>query len=210
MEDNGIQNIVQFLRRDNIRLREDNVQLTRKANRLQRILDALQALQEVSVGLNVRTDILFLMKRILESALTSIRAEDGSLMLLDEDTNELVFVVVHGQASNKLIGYRIKSGAGIAGWVAANKESVVVQDVNEDPRFWSEVDEAFDFNTRSMICVPIIYGEDVIGVFQALNKRQGEAFTEEDLTLLGVVAQLAATAMTNMERLMETADTISA
>jgi GAF domain-containing protein len=206
MEDNGIQTIVQFLRRDNIRLREENTQLNREVNRLRRVLDALQSLQEVSVSLNVRTDVLFLMKRILESALTSIRAEDGSLMLVDEETKELVFVVVHGHVGETLVGYRIESGVGIAGWVAENKQSVIVQDVNEDPRFWSEVDEAFEFHTQSMISIPIIYGKEVLGVIQALNKRGGEQFTEEDLTLLSVVAQLAATAMTNMERIIETAD----
>lgn len=205
MVDQSTQEIVRFLQRQNIQLKRENQDLQREVQSLRGVLDALQGLQEVSAGLNMRTDVLFLMNRILESALDSIHASDGSLMLVDEETNELVFVVVYGQVGSPLLGYRIAPGVGIAGWVAQNKQSVVVQDVHRDPRFSPEVDRAFDFSTRSMISVPIIFGDDVLGVIQALNKQHGEPFNEADQTLLGVVAQIAATAMTTMSRLVEKA-----
>lgn len=203
MSDNSTHEIVRFLQRQNVQLKQENQELTREVHALRDVLSALQGLQEVSAGLNMRTDILFLMNRILESALTSILATDGSLMLLDEETGELVFVVVYGQVGKTLVGYRIAPDEGIAGWVAANKKPVIVEDVNRDPRFSPEVDEEFKFHTRSMVSVPILFGDEVLGVIQALNKKDGAYFSEADQTLLGVVAQLAATAMTTMTKLMD-------
>ena len=202
MSDNSTQEIVRFLQRQNIQLKQENQELQREVHSLRDVLEALQGLQEVSAGLNMRTDVLFLMNRILESALTSILATDGSLMLLDEETGELVFVVVYGQVGQSLLGYRIAPSEGIAGWVAKNKQPVIVEDVNRDPRFSPEVDQEFKFHTHSMVSVPILFGDDVLGVIQALNKKDGALFTEADQTLLSVVAQLAATAMTTMTRLM--------
>lgn len=205
MPDDSTQEIVRFLQRQNVQLKKENEELLREVHSLRDVLDALQGLQEVSTGLNMRTDLLFLMNRILESALTSIQATDGSLMLIDEETGELVFVVVYGLVGQSLVGYRIAPGEGIAGWVAANKQPVIIEDVNRDPRFSPEVDEEFDFNTRSMVSVPILFGDNVLGVIQGLNKKDGDFFTEANQTLLGVVAQLAATAMTTMTRLMDRA-----
>ncbi len=202
MSDNSTQEIVRFLQRQNIQLKQENQELQREVHALRDVMEALQGLQEVSAGLNMRTDVLFLMNRILESALTSILATDGSLMLLDEETGELVFVVVYGQVGKSLVGYRIAPGEGIAGWVAKHKQPVIVADVNRDPRFSPEVDQEFEFQTRSMLSVPILFGDDVLGVIQALNKKDGASFTEADQTLLSVVAQLAATAMTTMTKLM--------
>lgn len=203
MVDDSIHEVVRFLRKENVRLKRENAELRHELEEVRSVLAALQGLQEVSASLNVRTDVLFLMQRILESALTSIRAQDGSLLLVDEETEELVFVVAHGALANTLVGFRIPRGQGIAGWVAANKEAAMVQNVHRDPRFSPQVDQTFDFRTNSLLCVPIVYGRSVLGVIQALNKEEGEPFTDADLTLLGVVAQLAATAMRNMSRIIE-------
>ena len=205
MSENSTQEIVRFLQRQNVQLKQENEELTREVHSLRDVLRALKRLQEVSAGLNTRTDAFFLLNRILESALNSILATDGSLMLLDEDTGELVFVVVYGQVGQTLVGYRMAPGEGLAGWVATNREAIIVEDVNRDPRFSPEVDQEFEFSTRSMVSVPILFGDEVLGVIQALNKKDGASFTEADQTLLSVVAQLAATAMTNMTKLMDKA-----
>jgi sigma-B regulation protein RsbU (phosphoserine phosphatase) len=141
-----------------------------------------------------------LLDRILESALASISAKDGSLLLVDEETDELAFVVVLGDVREMLAGHRMALGEGIAGWVAANREPVMIGDAHFDPRFSPAVDRDFDFRTNSMLCVPIIYADNVLGVIQALNKMDGEDFNEGDLALLGVVAQLAAAAITNISK----------
>ncbi len=190
----GMRGTLRFVQQENVRLRSENQRLRDEVEALRSVLDALRALQEVSASINVHTDLLNLLDRILQSALTSIGATDGSLLLLDDNTRELVFVVVHGAVEHSLVGYRIAPGTGVAGWVAKHKEAAMVPNVQQDSRFSHTVDQTFQFQTQSLICVPIIHGGEVLGVIQALNKV-GEEFNQADLALLGVVAQLAAAAM---------------
>lgn len=205
MASEGLQDILRFVQQENVRLKQENQTLTWENQQMHQMLRGLRTLQEVSIGVNVRTDVVYLMDRILGSALQSVGSCCGSLLLMDEETGELEFVVAHGVVGPSLIGYRLAVGEGVAGWVAQHQQPVLLDDVRRDPRFSAGVDETFAFNTRSMLCVPVIYGERVLGVIQALNKNNGDAFTEADLTLFGVVAQLAAAAMTNMTQMLETA-----
>ena len=199
---NDFREVLRFVQLQNVQLKTDNEALENEVRMLRSVLDALRSLQEVSANITAQTDVMGLLDRILESALASIGAHDGSLLLVDEETGELVFVVVFGEVRDVLSGHRIALGEGIAGWVAANREAVMVGGVHFDHRFSGSVDRKFEFLTRSMLCVPIIYADNVLGVIQALNKIDGEAFNEGDLALLGVVAQLAAAAITNMSKLV--------
>ncbi len=198
---NDFRELLRFVQLQNVRLKADNEALEREVRMLRSVLDALRALQEVSASVTARTNVMGLLDRILESALASIGAHDGSLLLVDEETNELAFVVVFGEVRELLAGHRIALGEGIAGWVAANREAVMTDDVHFDPRFSSSVDQTFEFNTQSMLAVPIIYADQVLGVIQALNKLDGEKFNEGDLALLGVVSQLAGAAIVNISKL---------
>lgn len=201
MSDN-FRDLLRFVQLQNVQLKADNEALEREVKMLRDVLDALRALQEVAASVTEQTNVMGLLDRILESALASIKANAGSLLLVDEEKEELVFVVVFGDVRDTLSGHRIALGEGIAGWVAANREPVMVNDAHFDSRFSPSVDRDFDFRTRSMLCVPIIYADNVLGVIQALNKLDGEEFSEGDLALFGVVAQLAAAAITNMTKVV--------
>lgn len=203
---NDFRELLRFVQLQNVQLKADNEALVREVQMLRNVLDALRALQEVSASVTPHTNVMGLLDRILESALESIRASAGSLLLVDEETNELAFVVVLGDVRDKLIGHRMALGEGIAGWVAANRNPVMVGDAHFDSRFSPAVDDDFDFRTHSMVCVPIIYADKVLGVIQALNKLDGDEFNEGDLALLGVVAQLAAAAITNMSNAVTAVD----
>lgn len=192
--------LLRFVQLQNVQLKADNEALEREVQMLRNVLDALRALQEVATSVTEQTNVMGLLDRILGSALASIDTNAGSLLLVDEETNELVFVVVFGDVREKLTGYRMAMGEGIAGWVASNREPVIADDAHFDPRFSPIIDRDFDFRTHSMLCVPIVYADNVLGVIQALNKLDGEEFNEGDLALLGVVAQLAAAAITNISK----------
>ncbi len=195
----GPLNSQRFVQQENKRLHQENAALRQEAETLQGVLDALRALQEVSISIDANINILSLLDRILASALAVIGSNDGSLLLIDNDTDELVFVVVHGSVGEKLVNHRIPLGQGIAGWVAKNGRSVIIPNVRADPRFSAAVDRNFGFNTRSLLCVPINLVHRTMGVIQAVNKSDGEEFNRADLNLLGVVAQLAATALSRAE-----------
>lgn len=194
-----IRETLRFLQQENIRLQRENQELHEELITLREVVDSLRALQEITARIDVNTNVLHLLERILQSALVSIRASDGSLLLVDDETQELAFVVVYGAVRESLKGYRMPMGEGIAGWVAEHAEPAIIQNARLDPRFSEQVDQSFHFHTHSMICVPIVSGSKVVGVIQALNKANNEEFNRTDLTLLGVVAQLAATAITKAE-----------
>lgn len=190
---------LQFLQSENNRLKDEVEELQEEVVQLRLKLRALRTLQEASMNITPNTNIIALLERVLQSALLSIGASDGSLMLVDAEKQELVFAVVHGQVKNSLVGHRLPLGSGIAGWVAANREPLVIEDVQRDPRFSAEVDQSFRFQTRSMVCVPVLDDERVMGVLQAINKFEERAFNQSDLATMCVAAQLATTAIARAE-----------
>ena len=190
---------IRFLQLENARLTEENRDLREEVETLRQVLDAMIVLQDLSNSITSKTNILGLLDRILESSLKAINASAGSLILIDEDTHDLVFTVVHGSARETLVNYRLPRGTGIAGWVAQHVEPVVIPNARLDPRFSWTVDNLFHFETRTMMCVPIATSNRVVGVLTALNKNNNKEFTSIDLALFAVVAQLAATAMERAE-----------
>ncbi len=194
---------VRFLQLEVGRLRDENRELKEELALLRSSVRALNTLQDIIQRLTPETDIIPYLDDVLGSALAVLRASDGSLLLLDEDSGELVFVVVHGEARDRLTGYRLPPGRGIAGWVAARKKPLIVRDVRSDPRFYAQIDETFGFVTRSLACVPLLDEERVLGVIEAVNKVSDRDFSDEDQDLLLLLAQLASVAITRAESFQE-------
>jgi GAF domain-containing protein len=195
---------VHLLQQEISRLRDENRDLKEEVALLRSSVRALSALEDVIQRLTPSTNVIRLLDDLLASALAVVGAEDGSLILVDDETDELVFAVVRGVMRQRLTGYRIPRRQGIAGWVAENRTPVMVRDARTDPRFSPAVDERFEFLTRSMACVALVDGERVLGVIEALNKSAKRDFTETDRDLLTVVAQLAAVAIRRAESFAET------
>ena len=196
-----------FLREEVKRLTDENRDL-RDAMRAQtESVRAIALLYHESQKISADTDILHLLSHILDVSLAVLKASDGSLLLQDDATGELAFAVVRGKVADRLTGYRLPKGAGIAGWVVEHLEPQVILDVRHDTRFYPLVDEAFGITTRSMVCVPVYLDNGrVLGVIEILNKMSDREFTQDDLNLMLIVAQLAATAMRRAERVSEEAE----
>ena len=193
------QDAVRSLQLEAARLRDENRALKDDLAALRGAVRGLDGLHDVIQRIHPGVDILQLMDDLLASALAVVGASDGSLLLLDEETNELVFAVVRGQARERLRGYRLPPGRGIDGWVAANRQAQVVHDVRADPRFFPDVDETFGFETHTLACVPLLDGDRVLGVIEALNKATARGFLPQDHDLLLVVALLASVALRRAE-----------
>lgn len=187
------------------RLRDDTRNLRDELSALRASVHALAALQDIVPRMTPGQDVVPLLDDVLASALAVVGANDGSLMLLDEDTGELVLAVVQGMGRDRLTGYRLPAGHGIAGWVAKNRTAQLVRDVQKDPRFYPTVDETFGFQTRMLAAVPLLDGDRVLGVIEAINKTSDREFTAEDYDLLMVVAVLASVAIRRAEALAEEA-----
>lgn len=156
---------------------------------------ALYALQDAARTLALELNLPFLLKKILRSAVQVMDATAGSLLLLDPDTDQLVFEVIEGGGGDALIKQRMSKDQGIAGWVATHCEPVVVDDVTQDARFYPGIDRVSSFKTNSLLCVPLMSKGTVIGVLQLLNKRSGELFDEDDVNILNIFAAQSAAAI---------------
>jgi len=194
---------VRFLQAEVARLRDENRDLKEELGILRASVRGLASLQDLIQRLQPRANVMSLLDDLLAAALAVLDAQDGSLLLVDDDSGELVFAVVHGQARNRLTGYRLPPGQGIAGWVVASKKPHIVEDARHDPRFSPLVDDTFDFRTQSLACVPLLDGGRVLGVIEALNKASGREFSLEDHDLLVVVAQLVSLAILRAEAYTE-------
>jgi signal transduction histidine kinase len=158
---------------------------------------ALTVLQDVARNLTSELDLDKLLREILHSALTVLKASDGSLLLLDDATNELVFAVTEGRVGEALEGQRMPADKGIAGWVLTHRQPDTVHEVGSDERFYRTIDESLGHHTSSLIAVPMITKGQSIGVLEVLNKKSGERFDENDRDILYALAGQAAIAITN-------------
>ena len=187
--------IIRFLQQENARLKDENRVLTDEVYALRRYVRALQRLQETVKRFTPEHDVISLLDQTMVCALELLDATDGSLMLVDEETDELVFVLVHGAVRETLTGHRFDRRQGIAGWVAEHVEPAIVSNVRSDARFLSDLDERFGFVTRSLVAVPLATRGRVLGVIEVLNKRSGSDFSDDDASVLSILAALSASAL---------------
>ena len=191
--------LLRMLRQENSRLKEDNQALGDELLRLRNTIRSLSNLQRSLDLITPQTDPNDLLKSILWAALDAVDSKDGSLMLLDDETGELVFVYVIGASQQRLVGYRLPKDKGIASWVVANHRAQLVPDVSQDPRFNAQVDQHTGFRTTSLICVPLIDSERSLGAIEIVNTSSGKLFVEADLDIMLLVARLAVIAILRAE-----------
>jgi NtrC-family two-component system sensor histidine kinase KinB len=186
---------VRFLQQECSRLKDEHQVLVEEVNAMRRYVRALQEFQATIQGFTPEQDVLALLDETMIYALDLLEAEDGSLMLIDEDADEMVFVLVHGAVRQMLEGYRFDRRLGIAGQVIESGEATVINDVHGVPYFLPEIDERFGFVTQSLVAAPLIARGRALGVLEVLNKRSDDGFTEDDASVLSVLATLAALAL---------------
>nr|VFJ44167.1 MAG: GAF domain-containing protein [Candidatus Kentron sp. FW]VFJ71286.1 MAG: GAF domain-containing protein [Candidatus Kentron sp. FW] len=172
------------LTRENRNLRQENA-------RLHAFISGLRNLTESVEQQNDEFEVTRLLDGMLQSALEMTNTEDGSLLVMDEDTDELVFVAVRGKVEASLGWRRISSRKGIVGWVAQNRCSTIVNDPHEDERFYGDLDVTFEFWTSSILAVPLIGDGRLLGVIEVLNRKDEQLFSTGDQELLTLFCRLA-------------------
>ena len=181
-------------------------ELKREHQLAQERIAALTVLQDVARDLTSELDLNKLLRDILRSAVRVLKASDGSLLLWDDATNELVFAVTDGGAGEALEGQRMPADKGIAGWVFTHCQPDTVHNVRSNGRFYSAIDESLGYHTSSLVAVPMITKGQGIGVLEVLNKKSGERFDENDRDILYALAGQAATAIMNARLYQEVRD----
>jgi diguanylate cyclase (GGDEF)-like protein len=142
-------------------------------------------------------DLHQVLEGIMEEVRQFFHPENWSMMRLDENTSELFFVIAEGIDLERLRTLRLRSGEGIAGFVAQQGEAVFVPDAASDPRFSRRVDDTTGFVTRSVMAVPLSFQGRVYGVIELVNRFDGTGYTEQDFIVIRSIADFAAIALAN-------------
>ena len=136
-----------------------------------------------------------LLRSIVDVARAIFGAKASSIMLHDDATDELVFAAVSGEGEEALVGRRFPSSSGIAGWVLSSRTPLVLEDVQNDPRFARDVAEGTGYVPKGLMAVPLLDEELALGVLQVLDRPQRARFSLQEMELLGLFAGQAAIAL---------------
>ncbi len=136
-----------------------------------------------------------LLSAIVEVARSIFGARASSILLLDEETEELVFAAVVGEGEENLLGMRFPAGKGIAGWVLATRTPLVLEDVHKDPRFAGDVAEDTGYVPSGLMAAPLLHDEAALGVLEVLDRPERSLFSLQEMELLGLFANQAAIAV---------------
>lgn len=170
---------------------DDTAAGTRQEHRLRMLIQANQMLAQMESLPELLPRLLSLAQDVTEATASSILLYDSKeevlrFALARNDTSDVAQSLMQGE-------FTVRMGEGIAGTVASTRRSMICG--TQDFRIDRSTDAATGFCTRSMLCVPILYKQDLLGVAQVLNPRYSEEFREDDLEILESFAHLAGVAM---------------
>jgi PAS domain S-box-containing protein len=171
----------------------------------QRRSQELSTLNEIASTITSTLDTREVYRLVVQRLNTYFNVEAGSLLLLDETTGDLRFVMTIEGGEAKLAGVMVPMGQGVVGAVAQSGKWEIVPDVEHDPRFYRKVSEDIGFVTRSILCVPMLAKGRVIGTIELLNKIGGQ-FTADEAERLMRMAAFIGVAIENARLFQQVAD----
>jgi signal transduction histidine kinase len=174
-----------------------NELLEQRITTLERRIGYLERIVKVSQILNSTLSLEPLLRIIIQSATELTHTEACSIMLLDKRTGELHFAHTIGEGSESLRDVTVPLDNSIAGWIVRQGKSLLIRDVKADPRWHSQVDRTIDFETRSILGVPLKVKDQVIGALELLNKIDDHGFGQDDIQIASTLAAQAAIAIEN-------------
>lgn len=170
-------------------------------------LDGYRRLIDIARDLASTLDLDMLLSRIVHAAAEVSGSEAASILLFDESAQQLYFQVSTNIDEPTRRGIIVPLEGSIAGWILNNRKPVKIANVHDDPRFFGEVEQATGLSTQSILGVPLITKNKIVGVLEAINKQRGK-FSDADESMLSVLGAQAAVAIENA-RLFQQSDLIS-
>lgn len=147
----------------------------------------MQLLLYAIEGINRTMELKSLLLKSMNSSSLLMNTEASSLILIDKITGDLHVSIPTGPVKDQIKGKSIPKGSGIAGWVIKNKKTYLSNDLSESEVFWGDL--STDFKTKNILCSPLINSKnEVIGVIQVLNKKDGSDFSEDEAALFESLA----------------------
>ncbi len=136
-----------------------------------------------------------LLEMIVQTAAQVITARAAALFLIDEERQELVFEVALGHKAAEAKKFRVPLGHGIAGLVAVTGQPMAISEAHKDSRQASDIARSIGYIPQNILCVPLFYDDQIIGVLELLDRVGAASFTTADIMTLGLFANLAAVAI---------------
>jgi signal transduction histidine kinase len=170
-------------------------------------LDSYLRLIEISRDLASTLDLDILLEDIVRASADITHAEAASILLYDDTSRQLHFQVATNIDEPTMRGLVVPLEKSIAGWIVTNRKSVRIDDAHNDLRFFSDVEQTVGYSTKSLLGIPLITKNKVVGVLEVLNKKRGR-FTDPDESMLTVLGAQAAVAIENA-RLFQQSDLIA-
>ncbi|MBT3204992.1 MAG: GAF domain-containing protein [Gammaproteobacteria bacterium] len=194
--------IIQMLRDENELLKMRNKQVGNRLARLQQAFRVLNTIDEKTQNLTVTPDLEELFHQLLELVLHTCNCENGSVIMLDDNTQELEFVEVIGGSRDALMTHRISLNTGIVGETINTGKAKLVENVHASNKWSSSIDEYLSFHTESLMCSPLKMGNRVIGAIELVSHSGDRVFDENDLNVLLVASGYVGRALEQAEKLM--------
>lgn len=170
-------------------------------------LDSYLRLIEISRDLASTLDLDTLLDDIVRASADITHAEAASILLYDDTSRQLYFQVSTNIDEPTMRGFVVPLEKSIAGWVVTNRKSVRIDDAHKDLRFFSDIEQTIGYSTKSLLGIPLITKNKVVGVLEVLNKKRGR-FSDADESMLTVLGAQAAVAIENA-RLFQQSDLIA-
>jgi K+-sensing histidine kinase KdpD len=170
-------------------------------------LDSYLRVIEISRDLASTLDLDTLLNDIVRAAADITHAEAASILLYDDTARQLYFQVATNIDEPTMRGLVVPLEKSIAGWIVTNKESLRIEDAHKDERFFSDVEKSIGYATKSLLGIPLITKNKIVGVLEVVNKKRGK-FTDPDESMLTVLGAQAAVAIENA-RLFQQSDLIA-
>jgi len=171
------------------------------AARLRQVELRCRAMEEVARALTAVEDLDLLLELVAEKVTALLEADRTSIYLLDVESGQLWSRVVQGDEVSEI---RLRPGEGVAGWVAQSGRKLNLKDAYQDERFNPQIDRLSGYRTRSLLSAPLLGNQgQVLGVVQALNKKDGSHFTPEDEQLLDAICSQVAVAVENTQLVLK-------
>lgn len=171
------------------------------------LLERYQRLTEISQELASTLELEILLDRIVHAAADLSNAEAASILLYDQDHQQLQFEAATNLEEPMMRGLVVPVNNSLAGWIVMNRQPVIIDDTEEDPRHFGHISKVTNITTKSLLGVPLITKNKVVGVLEAINKRSG-AFDKNDENIMTALGAQVAVAIENA-RLFQQSDLIS-
>ena len=175
----------------------------RKIDGLERRIGYLERIVKISQILNSTLNLEPLLQIIIQAATELTHTESCSILLIDKNTKELRFAEISGGLTEALQKVSVPMDNSIAGWVVSKARPLLIRDAKTDPRWHRGVDESTDFETRSILGVPLKVRDEVIGVLEVINKKDEDGFNQDDIQIATTLAAQASIAIENTRLLDE-------